>query len=254
MNDGRLFTMRLRYAPANLLYQVNSRFDWNELSTVRAPEFVETAAWHMLHREKSASPIRGFKDVGIENTDDVRMFDMCQQDCLTEHFLNLVEIHADPFENFHRLPAEKAVFDTINLRERAFAQKAFHFVGVANYLAIFEQAHILETIVGNRSRKVKISQSQRGMFSIDSASVCGRRKGKVERRRRDGGNEAGAQRRRQAADGSPPLMRSLELPLVTNARFCGVERASSRGIRGDGQPGGAQQTARWSRWLKFLVG
>ena len=31
-------------------------------------------------------------------------------------------------------------------------------------------------------------------------------------------------------------MRPNPLPLVTSARFCGVERASSRGIRGDGQP------------------
>jgi hypothetical protein len=133
--------MRLRYAPANLLYQVNGRFDWNELSTVRAPEFVETAAWHMLHREKSASPIRCFKDVGVENTDDVWMFDMCQQDGLTEHFLNLVEIHADPFENFHGLPPKEAVFDAINLRKRPFTQEAFHFVGFADHLAILEHSH-----------------------------------------------------------------------------------------------------------------
>jgi hypothetical protein len=31
-------------------------------------------------------------------------------------------------------------------------------------------------------------------------------------------------------------LRPTPLPLVTSARFCGVERASSRGIRGDGQP------------------
>jgi len=68
------------------------------------------------------------------------------------------------------------------------------------------------------------------------ASVCGRRAGKVEHRRRDGWNAAGAQRRRRAADGSLPLLRPTLLPLVTSARFCGVERASSRGIRGDGQP------------------
>jgi hypothetical protein len=108
---------------------------------VRAPEFVEAAAWHMLHREKSASPIRSFKDVGVENTNDVWMFDMCQQDCLAEHFLNLVEIHTDTLENFHGLPAEKAMFDTINLRERALAQEAFHFVDVAKYLAVLENSH-----------------------------------------------------------------------------------------------------------------
>ena len=54
---------------------------------------------------------------------------------------------------------------------------------------------------------------------------------KVERRRRDGGNEAGAQRRRRAVDGSPPLMRPLELPLVTSAVF--VKR-NRRGRRGNG--------------------
>jgi hypothetical protein len=57
----------------------------------------------------------------------------------------------------------------------------------------------------------------------------------VKCRRRDGGNGAEAQHRRRAADGSPPLLRPTPLPLVTSARFCGVERASSRGKRGDGQ-------------------
>jgi hypothetical protein len=59
--------------------------------------------------------------------------------------LNLVKIHADTFENFHGLPAKKAMLDAINLRERSFAQEAFHFVRIANHLAIFEQAHKLET-------------------------------------------------------------------------------------------------------------
>jgi hypothetical protein len=31
-------------------------------------------------------------------------------------------------------------------------------------------------------------------------------------------------------------MRPRRLPLVTSARFCGEERASSKGLRGDGQP------------------
>ena len=65
---------------------------------------------------------------------------------------------------------------------------------------------------------------------MDTASVCGRRAGKVERRRRDGGNGAGAQRRRRAADGSQPLMRLFELPLVTRARFA---QRNGRGWEGD---------------------
>ena len=75
-------------------------------------------------------------------------------------------------------------------------------------------------------------------LNLDEASVCGRRAGKWsgERREAFSGTKAGAQRRRRAADGSPPLLRPTPLPLVTSARFCGVERASSRGIRGDGQP------------------
>ena len=65
-----------------------------------------------------------------------------------------------------------------------------------------------------------------------SASVCGRRAGKVERRRSDGGNEVGAQRRRRAADGSPSLVRLLQrMQLVTIARF--VKR-NGRGRGGDG--------------------
>jgi hypothetical protein len=42
--------------------------------------------------------------------------------------------------------------------------------------------------------------------------------------------------RRRAAGESTPIIRLKQMPLVTSARFCGVERASSRGIRGDVQP------------------
>jgi hypothetical protein len=41
---------------------------------------------------------------------------------------------------------------------------------------------------------------------FDEASVCGRRAETVERRRKDGGNGAEAQRRRRAADGSPHVL------------------------------------------------
>ena len=72
--------------------------------------------------------------------------------------------------------------------------------------------------------------------SFDEASVCGRRAGKVERRRRDGGNGVGAQRRRRAADGSPPLLRPMHMPLVTSARFAERNGRRREGDRDDGQP------------------
>ena len=72
--------------------------------------------------------------------------------------------------------------------------------------------------------------------SFLNASVGGRRAEEVKRRRRDGWNGVGAQRRRRAADGSPPLLRPNSIPARDERAVCGVERASSRGIRGDGQP------------------
>jgi len=74
---------------------------------------------------------------------------------------------------------------------------------------------------------------------MDAASVCGRRAGKVERRRSDGGNRAGAQRRRRAADGSPPLMWPLELPLATNVSF---EQRNGQGWWGTGQPSAVKRS------------
>ena len=138
--------MRLRDSPADLLDQINCRLDGNKLPAVRTPELIETATGHMLHSEISTSAVRCFKDICVGNADDVRMFEVCKQDCLAEHVLNLVEIHTDTFENFHGLPAKKAMLDAINLRERSFAQEAFHFVRIANHLAVFEQAHKEENI------------------------------------------------------------------------------------------------------------
>jgi hypothetical protein len=63
------------------------------------------------------------------------MFEVRKQNRLTKHILNLVEIHADAFENFHGLPPKEAMLDPINFRERALAQEAFDFVGIANRLA-----------------------------------------------------------------------------------------------------------------------
>ena len=69
------------------------------------------------------------------------LFNVCQQDCLAKHFLNLVEIHADTFENFHRLTAKETMSDAINLRKRPFTQEAFDFEGFTDYLAVIKQAH-----------------------------------------------------------------------------------------------------------------
>ena len=58
----------------------------------------------------------------------------------------------------------------------------------------------------------------------------------MQRRRRDGGNEAEAKRRRRAADGSPPLMRLFELPLVTRAGFAKRNGHGRAGKRADRKP------------------
>jgi len=71
---------------------------------------------------------------------------------------------------------------------------------------------------------------------FDKASVCGRRAGKRSGERRDGGNGAGAQRRRRAADGSQPLMRLFELPLVTRAGFAKRNGHGRAGKRADRKP------------------
>ena len=67
----------------------------------------------------------------------------------------------------------------------------------------------------NRARGVLVRQAEvapDGARKIDDpASVCGRRAGKVERRRREASSESQPERnaRRRAADGSPPLMRHM---------------------------------------------
>jgi len=65
------------------------------------------------------------------------------------------------------------------------------------------------------------------------ASVCGRRAGQVERRRRGApsGTKPERNARRRAADGSHPLLRPAPCKLVTSARFV---RRIGRGREGDG--------------------
>src|ERR1035438_8369397 len=108
---------------------------------MRAPKLIETAARHMLHRVNSTSSSRRFKNVGVENTDDVWMFDMRQQNCLAERFLDFIKIHSYTLKNLHSLTTEKTMFYAIYLRKRPFTKEAFHFVGFADHLAVFKQAH-----------------------------------------------------------------------------------------------------------------
>ena len=60
----------------------------------------------------------------------------------------------------------------------------------------------------------------------------------MERKRREAFNGTKPKRnaRRRAADGSPPLLRPLHREARDERAVCKVERASSRGGRGDGQP------------------
>lgn len=70
------------------------------------------------------------------------------------------------------------------------------------------------------------------------ASVCGWRAGTWSGERRGASSESQPKRnaRRRAADGSPPHLRSCTIQARDERAVCGVERASSRGGRGDGQP------------------
>ena len=87
--------------------------------------------------------------------------------------------------------------------------------------------------------------------AIKWASVCGRRAGQVERRRRgtSSGTKPERNARRRAADGSPPPLRPAPCKLVTSARFAkrngrrreAYERRAARA---------AKQTARWSRRIR----
>jgi len=145
MDNGRLLAMRLRDASANLLDEINRCLDGNKLPAMRTPELVETSARHILHREISTCAASRFKDVRVGDADDVRVFEVREQNRLAKHLLNLVEIHAHTLENLHGLPPKEAMPDAIDFGKRPLAQEAFHFVGVSDCLAVFEQAHIRGT-------------------------------------------------------------------------------------------------------------
>ena len=69
------------------------------------------------------------------------------------------------------------------------------------------------------------------LFILEKLSVCGRRAGTVERRRRDGQNGVGVKRRRRAADGNPPPLRLKRMPLVvTRARFAWKRSDANRAL------------------------
>lgn len=60
-------------------------------------------------------------NVCIEHANDVRVPDARKKNCLSEHFMNLVQLHPAALENLHRLTTEKPVLDAINFCERSFA-------------------------------------------------------------------------------------------------------------------------------------
>ena len=60
--------------------------------------------------------------------------------------------------------------------------------------------------------------------------------GKVERRRRDAGTEPERNDRRRAAGGSKPIIRLIQMPLVTSALFVERNRRGREGDRADHQP------------------
>src|ERR1039457_1516260 len=68
-------------------------------------------------------------DVGVEYANDVRMPDFGEEDRFPEHLLDLVQVHACSFEDFHGLAAQEPVFYSVHLRESPLAQEALHFVG-----------------------------------------------------------------------------------------------------------------------------
>jgi hypothetical protein len=83
----------------------------------------------------------------------------------------------------------------------------------------------------------------------NQASVCGRRAGQVERRRRGApsGTKPERNARRRATDGRPPLLRPCTMQARDERAICEAEWAASRGGQGRRTAREARQTARWSR-------
>jgi hypothetical protein len=93
--------------------------------------------------------------------------DAREKDCLAEHFVNFLQPHANALKNLHGLAPKETMFDPINLRKRSFTQKAFHFVGIADHLAIFEQAHNRENTWRPEYQKYKNQQSSNADVACD---------------------------------------------------------------------------------------
>src|ERR1035438_106464 len=123
--------MRLRDAATHLLCEIYCGFNRHEPIAVRPPHFVEAAAWDMLHGEVAAGSLFCLDDVCVEYANDVRVPDFGEEDRFSERALDLVQVHAHSFEDFHGLSAKEPVFYSVHLRESPLAQEALHLIGVS---------------------------------------------------------------------------------------------------------------------------
>src|SRR5204863_6924548 len=89
----------------------------------------------------------GLKYISIENTHNIRMANPREEDGLAKHFVDILKSHPDSLEDFHSLPTEKAMLNSIDLRESSLAEKAFYLICVPNDLPFFNDSHCESRIV-----------------------------------------------------------------------------------------------------------
>ena len=102
------------------------------------PEFLQAAAWDVLHSEVAACAAACLNYIRIENADDIRVPDAREQDSLAQHVLNFIQAHAHTFENFHCLTPEKSVLHAVHLGKCSLPQETFDFVCFTNDFAFFK--------------------------------------------------------------------------------------------------------------------
>src|SRR5690242_20653911 len=120
MNNGRVLAMRLRNASTHLPNKIYYCRNWNKATAIGTPKFIEAPASDVFHCKVAALALRCFKNVSIKHAHDVRVAYSRQEYRLTKHFLNLIEIHTDALKDLQCLPAQKAMFNSVNLGERSF--------------------------------------------------------------------------------------------------------------------------------------
>jgi predicted nuclease of restriction endonuclease-like (RecB) superfamily len=109
---------------------------------------------------------------------------------------------------------------------------------VREYLTALPKESALAAEVGRTRELLERNAEQRRM----ARKITHRLRSAVGEREKwsgDGETASGTKSKRNAAAGrrrKPAAAAAISMPLVTSARICVVERASSRGIRGDGQP------------------